>query len=399
MAAADEVRGRGGEALPRTLAALADGRDRRLHLGAQLWAAVGDRTVADLAFGEARPGEPLTPDHLMLWLSSSKPVAAVAIAQLWEQGALELDDPVASHWPEFAAGGKERVTIRHLLTHTGGVRMPDVGWPGDPWDEIVGRIAARRLEPGWVPGDKAGYHQMASWFVLGELVRRLGGRPFADFVRREIFLPLGMEDCWIGMDPEAWRRYDAAGRLAPMWDAERSGGGHGGWRSHDWETRERAVHPSPGGNGWGPVCQLGRFYQTLVAGGRPPGGDAASRILAPQTVEAMTARHRAGLFDHTFRHVIDWGLGFIIDSKQYGVETVPYAYGRLCSRRTFGHSGYRSSTGFADPEHGLAVAIAWNGTPSAADHELRVRATLDALYRDLGLAPEEDAGAAPGDSD
>jgi CubicO group peptidase (beta-lactamase class C family) len=134
------------------------------------------------------------------------------------------------------------------------------------------------------------------------------------------------------------------------------------------------------------VRQLGRLYAALVAGGRPTDGGPASRILAPQTVEALVARHRVGLFDHTFRHVLDWGLGVIVDSKQYGPDTVPYAYGHLCSRRTFGHSGYRSSTGFADPEHGLAVALAFNGTPSAADHEARVRAVLDTLYRDLGLA-------------
>ncbi|HEX6204164.1 MAG TPA: serine hydrolase domain-containing protein, partial [Thermoanaerobaculia bacterium] len=268
---------------------------------------------------------------------------------------------------------------------------------------------ARKLEPRWVPGEKAGYHQTSSWFALGELVRRLAGRPFPAVVREEVFLPLGMDDCWIGMDEAVWERHHAAGRLAPMWDAgagrraedeegerrARAGRGAGDAaptppRSHGWESRERVVRPSPGGNGWGPIGQLGRLYTALVAGGRPPGGGAASRILAPQTVEAMAARHRAGLHDHTFRHVIDWGLGFIVDSKQYGVETVPYAYGRLCSRRTFGHSGYRSSTAFADPEHRLAVALAWNATPSAAAHERRVRDTLDALYRDLGLAPAGD---------
>jgi CubicO group peptidase (beta-lactamase class C family) len=242
-----------------------------------------------------------------------------------------------------------------------------------------------------VPGEKAGYHQTSSWFALGELVRRLAGRPFPEVVRDEIFLPLGMDDCWIGMDETAWERHHAAGRLAPMWDA---GAGRRvedtPLRSHGWESRERVVRPSPGGNGWGPIGQLGRLYTALVAGGRPPGGGAASRILAPQTVEAMAARHRAGLHDHTFRHVLDWGLGFIVDSKQYGMETVPYAYGRLCSRRTYGHSGYRSSTAFADPEHRLAVALAWNATPSAAAHERRVRDTLDALYRDLGLAPAGD---------
>ena len=110
-------------------------------------------------------------------------------------------------------------------------------------------------------------------------------------------------------------------------------------------------------------------------------------------MEALTARHRVGMFDHTFRHVLDWGLGFIPDSKQYGEETVPYGYGRLCSRRTWGHSGYRSSTAFTDATHGLVVALAFNGTPSADAHERRTRAVVEAIYRDLGLAPEAGATA------
>ena len=77
------------------------------------------------------------------------------------------------------------------------------------------------------------------------------------------------------------------------------------------------------------------------------------RVLLPQTVEAFTSPHRIGMLDVTFKHVLDWGLGFIVNSNQYGAETVPYGYGHHASPRTFGHSGYRSSTGFADPEHGL----------------------------------------------
>jgi CubicO group peptidase (beta-lactamase class C family) len=155
-----------------------------------------------------------------------------------------------------------------------------------------------------------------------------------------------------------------------------------------WDAEERVVPPSPAGNGHGPMRGLGRFYVALLAGGRPPGGGAASRVLSPQAVAALTARHRTGMFDHTFQHVMDWGLGFILDSKQYGADTVPYAYGRLCSPRTFGHSGYRTSTAFADPEAGLVVALAMNGAPSAAAHEARIRDVLDAVYRDLGVAWE-----------
>ena len=101
-----------------------------IGVAAAMGVALGAREIiADGAFGAARPGEPMRRAHRMLWMSSTKPFAAVAIARLWERGALALDDPVIRHLPEFAAGGKERVTIRHLLTHTSGIRMLDVGWP------------------------------------------------------------------------------------------------------------------------------------------------------------------------------------------------------------------------------------------------------------------------------
>jgi CubicO group peptidase (beta-lactamase class C family) len=389
----------GADRLPGTVAAIEEGRRERLHLGAQLYVSRGGEPVADLAVGWARPGEELTPDHLMLWLSSTKPVTAVAITKLWEAGALALDDPIAAHVPAFAAGGKGGVTIRHALTHTGGFRMAGTGWPDEPWDEIVARICERKLEPRWVPGEKAGYHLTSSWFMLGEIARRLDGRPFDRFVRAEVLEPLGLDDSWIGMPAERFREY--GGRIAPLrhtagaaeGETER---GEGSPSGHGWTREERVTRPSPGGNGRGPMRELGRFYETLLAGGARRG----RRLLRPQTVEALTARHRVGMFDHTFRHVLDWGLGFIPDNKHYGeggtgeggeggaageTGAVPYSYGRLCSRRAYGHSGYRSSTAFADPVHGMAVAIAFNGTPEAEPHRLRMQRAVEAVYRDLGI--------------
>ena len=378
--------------LPRTRRAILDGVRDGLHLGAQLYVSRHGEVIADAAAGESRPGRPLRRDDLVLWLSSTKPVAAVAIAQLWERGRLELDDPVARHVPEFAANGKGGITLRHLLTHTAGIRLLNVGWPQDGWDAIIARIAAMRPEPRWVPGRKAGYHHASSWFLLGEVVRRLDGRPFGSYAREEVFAPLGMLDSWIGMPVETWRELREQGRLCPVYDTAVPPGAAPvpqGWDSEAWCT---GTHP--GGNGYGPISQLGRFYEMLLArglarglaGGQPAAGAAAHRrILSPQAVEAVTARHRAGMLDHTFQHVLDWGLGFIVNSAQYGGD-VPYGYGDHASPRTFGHSGYRSSTGFADPEQGLAVALAFNGTPADDAHERRIRAVLDALYEDLGLA-------------
>ena len=368
--------GEGWERLPRAAAVLEAGIAAGLHLGAQLHVSLAGERVADAALGENRPGERLTPEHLVLWLSATKPVAAVAVAQLWERGLLELDDPVARQLPEFAVHGKGRITLRHLLTHTGGIRMLDTGWPAAPWDEIVARIAGSRPEPRWVPGEKAGYHLASSWFLLGEVVRRLDGRPFDRYAREEIFAPAGMADSWVGLPAERYREYAAAGRVGAVHQTE------GGRREQAWTSEARLATPNPGGNGFGPMRDLGRFYEMLLA----RGGGESGRLLSPQSVEALTARHRVGMLDQTFRHVMDWGLGFILDSKQYGVETVPYGYGRLASRRTFGHSGYRSTVAFADPEHDLAVALAMNGTPGEAEHERRVRDVLDAIYLDLDLA-------------
>ncbi len=95
-----------------------------------------------------------------------------------------------------------------------------------------------------------------------------------------------------------------------------------------------------------------------------------------------------GLFDQTFRKEMDWGLGFIPNPAVHGDPDVPYAYGRHASRRAFGHSGYRSSTAFADPEHGLVVVLITNGTPGDAAHAARMTGLTEAVYEDLDLTAQ-----------
>jgi CubicO group peptidase (beta-lactamase class C family) len=107
--------------------------------------------------------------------------------------------------------------------------------------------------------------------------------------------------------------------------------------------------------------------------------------ISAKTVSELTSRQRRGQFDHTFKHVIDWGLGFIVNSNQYGSETVPYGYGRHCSAETFGHSGSQSSSAFADPAHGLVAAWVCNGMPGERRHQKRARELNSAIYEDLKL--------------
>src|SRR2546430_5633368 len=157
-------------ALPRTIAAIERGIHEGLHIGAQLYVSRHGQVVAAVAFGGARRGVPMRTDTLMLWLWAGKPIAAVAVAQMKERGRLDWDDRVARHIPEFAAGGKEAITVRHILTHTAGFRAVLGHWEDQPWDRVIAALCAVKLEPRWVPGETAGYHPLTSWYILGELI-------------------------------------------------------------------------------------------------------------------------------------------------------------------------------------------------------------------------------------
>jgi CubicO group peptidase (beta-lactamase class C family) len=365
-------------ALSQTLAVIHRGIAEKLHLGAQLFVAHRRQIIFNDGIGQSRAGAPVRRDTMNHWLSSGKPLTAVAIAQLWERGRLLLDDPVSAHVPEFAAGGKAPITIRHLLTHTGGFRGLNLQW-NRPFEQMLADIYAMPLESDWRIGETAGYHPTSSWLVLGEIVRRLDGRSADDYVRQMIFQPLGMTDSWIGMPPQAYAEYVAAGRLATMYDTQQ--------RAPDLNTpiptQEACAAVNPGGNLRARACDLGKFYAALLDSFI----DAAStpQLASRQTVDAMTARHRVGLFDRTFGHVLDFGLGFIINSSAYGADTVPYGYGQFASSRTFGHSGAQSSCAFCDPVNELVAAWICNGTPGERLHQQRQREINDAIYRDLSL--------------
>jgi len=362
----------------KTQTQLQQGIDQGLHLGAQVYVAQQGEPAADFALGETEPGRAMERDTLMCWLSASKPITAIAIAQLFEAGHLNLDDPVATHIPEFAAHGKAGITLRHVLTHTGGFRKLRFRYPDDGWAGIIEKICD--AEPEHAPGEKASYHPHTGWFILGEIVQRLSEEPLSDYLRHHIFVPLGMDDCWLGMREQAYDIYAAQDRLGALMDTSRDEP-----RPHGFYHRDYLMIPRPGGNGFGPMRQLGRFYETLLNGGQLDG----PRIVDSETIELFTAPHRAGMFDHTFQHTIDWGLGFILDSKHHARASdanIPYGYGPHASPRAFGHSGWQSTAAFADPEHDLVIALLCNGTPGEKPHYQRMHAILGAIYEDLGLA-------------
>jgi CubicO group peptidase (beta-lactamase class C family) len=347
-----------------------------LHRGAQLHVRHrGD--AADVCVGDARDGVAMTPDRLLPWFSCTKLVTAVAVLQLWERGALALDDPVADHVPEFAAAGKGSVTIRHLLTHTAGLALPLGDDPtADTWDDLLAAACSAPLREHWRPGWRAAYDPRGGFHVLGEVVQRVAGRPFADHSSEEVLEPLGMGDSWMALDPT--RRRDYGARVGSMWA---TAPGKQARLIQTYEEPEAFAEARPSSGGIGPARDLVRVPAMLLGRGSLDG----ERLLTEATVEAATARHRAGLKDETFGAIIDWGLGIMVSSSQYLGRPAPYGYGNHASLRAFGHGGSQSSIAFADPEHDLAVALICNGLPGEPAHHRRTQPVLTSIYEALGL--------------
>jgi len=204
-------------------------------------------------------------DTLMLWMSSIKPVTAVAIAQMWERGKLELDDPVARHIPEFAPGGKERVTIRHVLTHTGGFPGAVLQWSADPWEKIIAELCDSTLEVGWGPASewvitwrRDGTHSPRS---CGEstaartrsmCARRSSSRSHA---RHVLGMPLERHPS-TRLNNESRRCTSRPVLMKPI--------------PHNYalwgDSAEALAVCRPGGSARGPIHDLGKFYEAMLAG-------------------------------------------------------------------------------------------------------------------------------------
>ena len=357
-------------ALPRTMALYEKGVADGIHMGAQFAVMLNGVLVADAGLGLARDGVPMTTDTLMIWYSSGKPITAACIVKLWDEGLLNLDDPVARFIPGFAQNGKETVTIRHLLTHTAGfpsaLKGPVLQFGGLN-ERVIRHLSRAELE--WEPGRFSKYHRGAAHYVMAEIVQRVSGEPFSDYVRDKIMLPLGMDDCWIGMSAD---RFEAYGdRIGLMHTQDQTGALRVGRNRERW-----TLNPVPGGGARGPMDQFVRFYEMLRRGGELDG----VRILSPQATEAFIG-YRALVpgFDPDQVFQAPAGLGFQRDENPL--------FGKYASSQVFGHGGSLSSQAFCDPTYGLVVAYVFNGRPRRRrDHVIRTTAFTEAIYEDLGLA-------------
>ncbi|PTN46741.1 EstA family serine hydrolase, partial [Achromobacter xylosoxidans] len=182
------------------------------ELGASVAIEVDGYPVVDLWSGwtDTDRSQPWQRDTVCIVFSNTKPATALCAHMLAEAGELDLDAPVARYWPEYAAAGKAATTPRMLLNHTAGLPALREPLPADAafdWEGMTRRLAG--AAPFWAPGERVAYHGLTYGWLVGELVRRLGGCMPGEFFRRHIAQPLDL-DFWIGL-PET-----EEARVAPI---------------------------------------------------------------------------------------------------------------------------------------------------------------------------------------
>lgn len=359
----------------------------RGDVGAACAVYLDGREVVDLWGGVADPkeGRPWADDTLTLVYSTTKGITAICVHHLAQQGRLDLDAPVASYWPEFAAAGKSSVTVRQLLSHQAG--LPTLERRLTPeeafaWDPAVEALAAQA--PLWEPGSRHGYHAVTYGWLVGEVVRRATGRTLGRYLAEEIAAPLGL-DLWIGLPAAEEHRVsrllapgqvrvsrDELAAMPPeLIDRLRAMADPG-------SLMQRALNPTdppftfnrptlhaaelPAANGIGTARSIARLYASTI------GAVDGIRLLDPATVASATAEQSRGP-DQVLVAETRFGSGFFL----------PSPFSPLMGPRSFGHSGAGGSLAFADPDSGVAFAYVMNQMQQGLAADPRPAALVSAL--------------------
>ena len=366
--------------------------DERGDVGAAFCLYVEGRPVVDIWGGVADPksGRPWAEGTLALVYSTTKGVTAICAHLLAERGQLDLDAPVARYWPEFAAAGKETVTVRHLLSHRAGLpTLEPILAPGEAlaWEPAVANLAAQA--PLWEPGTRHGYHAVTFGWLVGEVIRRVSGRSPGRFLAEEIAGPLGL-DLWIGL-PEAEEprvaRLLAAGPPVPDPEALaampadqierlRAMMAPGSLMQRalnptdpPFSFNRREVHAAelPGANGIATARSLARLYAATV------GEVDGRRLLSAGTVAAATVPRSEGP-DEVLVRPTRFGSGFFL----------PSPFSPLMGPRSFGHAGAGGSLALADPDLQVGFAYVMNQMQQGLAADPRSAALVAAVEKALG---------------
>lgn len=354
---------------------------RGLEHGASVALAIDGELVVDLWAGVAsrRDGLAWERDTLVNLYSATKGVSALCLHLLADEGAIELDAPVASYWPEFAAGGKGEIRVRDVMCHRAGLAAIERPLPHDALydhDRIATALAAQA--PAWQVTEGHGYHPQTFGFLLGELVRRVSGRSLGTFVAERIAGPLGA-DLHIGLGPEhdprvahvtrplgatpppgqpdllaVFKREPGSLTARAFANPSPSHGAVG--------TRAFRAAEIPGSNGHGNARALAQIYGAVAAG----------ELLSPAAVSACQQECAMGL-DKVLRVVTRFGPGFMLSQAQGGGWFSPRS-------QAFGHPGMGGALGFADPAAGLGFGYAMNRAGASILVGERPRRLVEACY-------------------
>jgi CubicO group peptidase (beta-lactamase class C family) len=352
------------------------------------------KCVVDIWAGQARhDGAPWDRDTMSICFSGTKGVAATAVHILASDGLIDYDAPVACYWPEFGRKGKEAITVRQLLSHQAGVHrvVPLVDQLTDilDWDLIVGRLA--ETEPDFHPGTANGYHAVTFGWLVGELVHRVSGMTFPEFVQKRIVEPLALDGLYIGeADGQMERLADVVGLPA----MRRNGAAplQGGYQAPAWmlpgplrslvrrgltpaKLTELFIHPRfwkaclPSMNGVCTARSLAKMYAALSLGGELDGMRLIRNDIVRQSAKVQMKRA-----DRVVLYPLHWRLGYHrADSLLMGVPNA------------FGHFGMGGAGGWANPELKLSAALTHNGFPLSLAGQLRTVMITAAVYESLGL--------------
>ncbi|WP_020138478.1 EstA family serine hydrolase [Streptomyces sp. 351MFTsu5.1] len=359
----------------------------RAELGAAVSVSVGGETVVDLwgGWADAARTRPWERDTLVNVWSTTKGPTALCAHLLADRGLLDLDAPVAVYWPEFAAAGKEKVLVRHLLSHRAGLsglREPHSLAELCDWELTTQRLAA--TEPWWEPGTVSGYHAFTYGFLVGEVVRRVSGLLPGAFLERDVTGPLGI-DFTIGLpEKEAGRAAELVhppvvstseqaavfAQLAPAAIAALTNPVAGAAEANTPEWRAAEI---PAANGHGTARAVAALYGIFAGRGSWGGHRVLSREAAERVREGQGSCRDlvlgAGLGNDT-----ELGLGLWLSGAEGSYGPNP---------RAFGHDGFGGSCGLADPESGVSLGYVMNRMGPHIANDPRKKALVDALYSAL----------------
>lgn len=352
----------------------------RGEVGAACSVWVGGREVVDLVGGVVTPGgAPYTRRTLQMVASATKGAMAICALRLVERGELDLDAPVATYWPEFAAAGKAEVPVRWLLTHQVGLPHADPVIPMAEvykWTPMVEALAAQR--PVWEPGTAHGYHAMTFGWLIGEVLTRVTGMTPGEVLRKEIADPLGI-DFFVGL-PET-----EFGRVAPMIPAPPPAPGTPpdpltALMFDPTQLAYRAFFvpnglagavndpaawaaQMPAANGMATARSLATVYAACL------GEVGGVRLLSPDMLTAATVPQAEGT-DMVLGVESRFGLGFQLS----------YPLRPMAGPESFGHYGLGGSVGFAHPERGVSFGYVVNQMLPGGMVDPRSSALIEAVF-------------------